>query len=142
MTTLWYLDSSAIVKLVAREPETNALVEGLRDEPDVVSSVLAKVEVMRAVKRTSRKEVDRRRAEHVLARIALLRIDEIVIDKAATLDPSELRSLDAIHLASALSIADGLDALVTYDDRMARVAGRLGMTVLSPGNNRRGGEPR
>ena len=125
-----YLDSSAIVKLIAPEPETAALVEQLRGDPEVVSSSLARVEVVRAVRRTGG------RLEHeahaVLDRIALVPIDDGILNRAASLEPRDLRSLDAIHLATALLLRDDLDGLVTYDLRLAQAAKDVGLEVPAP----------
>ena len=127
-----YMDSSAIVKLVAPEPETDALIAFLGTDPERVSSALAFVEVCRAVQRVGGDEVLFRRAREVLSRIALIKIDNPVLRTAADLDPSTLRSLDAIHLATALSIVEPVAALVTYDSRL-RDASRLnGIVVESP----------
>ena len=129
---LLYLDSSAIVKLVAREPETDALVERLRTGADLVSSALARVEVGRAVRRAGIPGVDLPRAEAVLDAIALLRIDEAILHAAGLMDPPDIRSLDAIHLASALSLGEALGALVTYDAQLASAARTSGLEVLAP----------
>jgi len=126
------LDSSAIVKLVAPEPETDALIAFLGTDPERVTSALALVEVCRAVQRVGGDEVLFRRAREVLSRISLIRIDDPVLRTAAELDPHTLRSLDAIHIATALSTVEPLAALVTYDSRL-RDASRLnGITVESP----------
>jgi len=127
-----YLDSSAIVKLVLPEPETAALVARLRDDPEVISSALARVEVLRALKRIKATPAVRRQAERVLDRIALVRIDDAVVDSAAAMDPAELRSLDAVHLATALGIGERLAGLVTYDSRLRDAADRAGLPVLMP----------
>jgi predicted nucleic acid-binding protein len=125
-----YLDSSAIVKLVAREPETPALVEAVRADPAVVSSALAWTEVVRAVRR-ARGRVDRARA--VLEGIALAPIDDAILRGAGDLAPARLRTLDAIHLATALTLAEDLTTLVTYDERLAEAAARAGIAVAAPG---------
>ena len=130
---LVYLDSSAIVKLVVREPESDALFAELSSWRERVSSALARVEVLRALKRADATAAGRRRAEAVLARTALLRIDGPILRDAARVEPPMLRTLDAIHLASALSIGADLDALVTYDPRLASAATRARLQVLSPG---------
>lgn len=131
-SSLLYLDSSALVKLVVAEPETPALLEFLAERPHRVSSVLARVEVLRAVKRTRASPAVRRRAVRVLARVALIRIDDPVLAAAARLAPPELRTLDAIHLATAGSL-DGLAGIVTYDARFGRAASRVRFKVWSPG---------
>lgn len=127
-----YLDSSAIAKLVLPESETSALVSRLRDDPEVISSALARVEVLRALKRIEAAPAAQRQAERVLARIALVRIDDAVLDRAAAIDPAELRSLDAIHLATALGIGEELAGFVTYDSRLEDAAEQAGLQVLAP----------
>lgn len=104
----------------------------LVDWPERVSSSLARVEVLRAVRRVG-DEVARGRAEAVLARIGLMEIDAAIRDSAALLDLRELRSLDAIHLASALSLAGDLGGMAVYDERLARAARLSGIQVLAPG---------
>ena len=126
-----YLDSSAIVKLVVREAESVALRRYLRGRRPVVASALARVEVLRAVRFQSALAVARSRT--FLARIGLVRIDDVLLDAAAALDARVLRSLDAIHLASAQAAGDDLDCVVTYDRRMSEAAGALTLPVRSPG---------
>jgi len=125
-----YLDSSAIVKLVVREKESLALRRFLRNHPLRVASALARVEVVRAVR--SLGPNFNATAHAVLARLQLLRVDDEVLMAAALLDPGVLRSLDAIHLASAQALGSELEAIVTYDSRMADAARLLGLTVLTP----------
>jgi predicted nucleic acid-binding protein len=128
-----YLDSSAIVKLVQRETESDALRRFLRRHRDDrrVTSALARVEVVRAI-------LDGGPAALAHARRQLARVDEITLDRdlldtAAIIAPGErLRSLDAIHLASAQALAPDLRAVVTYDRRMAAAAHALGLTVNAP----------
>ena len=131
-SALLYLDSSALVKLVAEEPETPALLHFLADWPHRISSVLARVEVLRAVTRAGAGPAIRRRAVRVMARVALVKIDEQVLAAAARLAPPELRTLDAIHLATAQSL-DQLAGMVTYDTRLGRAAARNRLRVWSPG---------
>ncbi len=127
-----YLDSSAIVKLVAPEPETDALMSFLGTDPERVSSALALVEVCRAVQRLGGDEALLRRARQVLSRISLIKIDDPVLRTAAELDPQMLRSLDAIHLATALSTVEPVAALVTYDSRLRDASLLSGIAVESP----------
>ena len=127
-----YLDSSAIVKLVVPEPETRALVETIRSDPETVSSVLARVEVLRAVRRAGARRAVADRAEAILLRMALVRLEEGVVTTASKLRPLELRTLDAIHLATALSLAPQLSSLITYDARLASAARAAGLTVHLP----------
>ena len=72
------------------------------------------------------------RATSVLDRIALMKIDDAVLEKAARLEPTDLRSLDAIHLATALSVQEHLEAFVVYDRRLGEAAQALGLNVESP----------
>ncbi len=127
-----YLDSSAIVKLILPEPETRALVARLDHDPEVLSSALARAEVLRAMKRIRATPATRSQAERVLGRIALVRIDDAVLDRAAAIDPAELGSLDSIHLATALGIGERLDGMITYDSRLGDAADRAGLPVLIP----------
>lgn len=129
--SLLYLDSSALVKLVVAEPETTALLAFLAEWPHRVSSALARVEVLRAVKRAGAGPPVRSRATRVLARVALIRIDDLVLAAAARVPPPALRTLDAIHLATARSL-EGLGGIVTYDARLGRAAGRARIKVWSP----------
>lgn len=128
---LLYLDSSAIVKLISPEPETRGLVDRLASRQAVTSSVIARVEVRRAVRRL-RDNAMNRQAEAVLSRIALIRLDEAAVDEASALEPPELRSLDAIHLATAISLRENLDALITYDRGLSSAAARYGVQSESP----------
>jgi len=125
-----YLDSSAIVKLVDREPETAALVEVVRADPILISSALAWTEVGRAVRRVGGSTA---RAEEVLGAIALVPIDDGIIRSAATLSLATLRTLDALHLATALTLAPDVSRLVTYDGRLAEAASSAGLDVVAPG---------
>jgi predicted nucleic acid-binding protein len=130
--SLVYLDSSALVKLVVREPESSALVELLREHGERASSTLALTEVPRALRRAGFGRAERRRARTVLGGVALIDVDRRILSAAAVLEPPMLRTLDAIHLATALILGDDLTALVTYDRRLAEAAGRSHVEVLAP----------
>jgi predicted nucleic acid-binding protein len=125
-----YLDSSAIVKLAVREPESLALRRYLRRRQPLVSSALARTEVLRALLPAGDEAVARGRS--VLQRIDLVRVNDRILNAAGVVRPPELRSLDAIHLATAQELGDELSALVTYDDRMATAAARFGYRVAQP----------
>lgn len=125
-----YLDSSAIVKLAVREPESLALRRYLRRRQPVVSSALARTEVLRALLQAGDEAMARGRS--VLQRLDLIRVSDRLLNAAGVFGPPELRSLDAIHLATAKELGDELGALVTYDDRMVTVAKRLGYRVVQP----------
>jgi predicted nucleic acid-binding protein len=126
-----YLDSSALVKLIAPEAETGALLAFLADHPRQVTSRLAHVEVARAATRLGLSEAPR--VDAVLAQVSVSELDAEVAALAARLGPVALRTLDAIHLATALRLAGILAAIVTYDDRQADAAGGLGLVVAAPG---------
>jgi predicted nucleic acid-binding protein len=125
-----YLDSSAIVKLAVAEPESAELVRYLRRRRPLVTSALARTEVARALLPLGPDAV--RRGLDVLARLETVRINDRVLDAAGALLPAELRSLDAIHLATAQLLGTDLGRIVTYDDRMAEAADLLGRPVASP----------
>jgi uncharacterized protein len=126
-----YLDSSALVKLAVREPESQALRRYLARRRPLVCSALARVEVARSL--ISLDEQAIRHGEEVLSRIDLVRINDRVLRAATILMPAELRSLDAIHLATAQLFASELHRIVTYDNRMASAAKDLGWHVEQPG---------
>lgn len=127
-----YLDSSALVKLVIWEEGSDALTELLPQFSSPVSSALASVEVQRTIRRATPDAAVLARAQQVLAGVILLKLDDPVLRVAAELRPEILRSLDALHLATALSIGEDLEALITYDDRLATAASENGLRVLAP----------
>jgi hypothetical protein len=127
-----YIDSSALLKLVVREIETAALEADLAAREDLVASRLSAVECRRAARRASNKRV-LQTVEAVLASIYLLDITQAILDRAAVVDPPALRSLDAIHLVTALSLGDTELEMITYDDRLARAATAHGLRVTQPG---------
>jgi predicted nucleic acid-binding protein len=125
-----YLDSSAIVKLAVREPESLVLRRYLRRRQPLVSSALARTEVLRALLPAGDDAVARGRS--VLQRLDLVRVNDRILNAAGVRLPPDLRSLDAIHLATAKELGGDLTALVTYDARMVAAAKRLGYTVAQP----------
>jgi uncharacterized protein len=128
-----YLDSSALVKLVQREAESDALRRFLRRRraDQLVTSTLARVEVVRAVLAGGPLAVAQARRQ--LSRLDQIVLNPELLDRAATLAPAlKLRSLDAIHLAAAQVTGDELRAVVTYDQRMTDAARSLALTVETP----------
>lgn len=127
----WYVDTSALVKLVAPEPESDGLREWLeaRDEA-LVTSDLARTELFRAVRRVRPKSVPM--ARQVLDTLTVLRLETPVFEEAARLEPPALRSLDALHLAAALLLEDDLLGVVTYDERLAEATRLLGFSAIAP----------
>lgn len=124
-----YLDASALVKLVQLEPETAALAGEVSRWDVHVTSVVGAVEARRAARRSG---ADPARVDAVLARTSLLELDDGVRELAATIEPPALRTLDAIHLASAIALEDDLGAIACYDDRLGRAAKSEGLRVVSP----------
>jgi uncharacterized protein len=124
-----YVDSSAIVKLAVAEPESKALRRHLSSKP-LVTSALARTEVARALLPLGPDAV--RRGNEVLRRVQPLRVNDRVLAEAGTLQPAELRSLDAIHIASAKQLGESLRRIVTYDARMADAARMMGWSVSAP----------
>lgn len=128
-----YLDASALVKLGTVEAETDALRAALSAYDARVTNRLATVEVARALARrgaTTARLVGA--VADAFTGLAIMELDHAIADAAGHIAPSTLRSLDAIHLASALTLAPELEALVTYDARLADAARAAGLTVVTP----------
>jgi predicted nucleic acid-binding protein len=130
LTEVAYLDASALVKLVVYEKETAALSRFVSSADRFATSRVGVVETTRAAARRDRFDQDR--LERVLLAIEVVEIDERIANEAAAIVPPALRTLDAIHLATALALADEVEAFVTYDVRLADAARSLGLPVVSP----------
>ena len=129
---LVYLDSSAILKIVVAEPESRALFELLNGWPLRISSELARTEVVRALRRAGATVQQFRRGQQALERISLIPIDSRILSDAALMKPAALRTLDAVHLATALSLRAELAAVVTYDTHLSTAALAAKLRVWSP----------
>jgi predicted nucleic acid-binding protein len=130
-----YLDSSALVKLAVREPETAALEAELIRWPLCATSTISSIEVSRATARARERErgvLPPRDVVALLSATVEMVLTEQVRRTASTLAPSELRTLDAIHVASALALGTDLSVVVTYDLRMRRAAESCRLRVLAP----------
>ena len=127
-----YLDTSAFAKLIQGEPETPALQRFLTEHPEstLVSSALLAVETRQAILRQAPDQLAR--ADLLLTRIGQVDITRAVLEAASRLPAPSLRSLDAIHLATALQLGGDLGALVTYDSRLAAAAGQQRLPVVTP----------
>lgn len=126
-----YLDSSALLKLLFEEPESVALARWLEERTGTpaVSSELARVEVLRASRRLNPAALPAARS--LLAQLDLILLTSVLLAEAAEVgDP--LRTLDALHLASALSIRSELSAFVAYDNRLAAAAADAGLEPVRP----------
>ena len=126
---LVYLDSSAFVKLVLPEPETPALVAALAGVTRLIASEVLEVEAMRATRRGGG-PIEAARAQ--LAGVTLLALTAEIRSRAAALDPPSVRSLDAIHLATALSLGGRLRVIYSYDARLSLAAAEAGLEVRTP----------
>jgi predicted nucleic acid-binding protein len=126
----WYLDSSAILKYVFAEPERPAMVKALTSQ--AISSELARLEVKRAVYRINPKDIAL--ANEELSRVNFVSISNQVLTVAESFTGSvTLATLDAIHVATAISLGNQIDGIITYDKQMVTNAGLMGIKVLSPG---------
>jgi predicted nucleic acid-binding protein len=125
-----YFDASAIAKLIREERESLALVDFLDDPMEAVTSAISEIEVPRALRRHGVTAED---VAEALKGFIVVSVDAGIRARASALEPTTLRSLDALHLATALAIGtDGLH-VVTYDDRLAQAAREQGLIVVQPG---------
>lgn len=126
-----YLDSSALVKLVLTEPESSVLAGVVRTGPGMISSALARIEVIRVVRRKG--PVEEKSARLLMASVDSVDITDQIINEAGRIGRLQLRSLDAIHLATALELRSALTGFVAYDRRLLDAAAALGLRPMSPG---------
>ena len=126
-----YLDSSALVKLIFEEDETHALRQFLVERPRRCCSVVGRVEALR-IARMVDNDLVIAQAHDVLARIHLVDLDSLTIRRAIDINPRTLRTFDAIHLATALSLEPDLEGMVVYDKRLGDAARAAGLTVWAP----------
>ena len=130
----WYLETSAFLKLLVAEDHSGAMRSWFARNTDCWSSQLLSTESIRAAARLA---LDVRSVEAVLDAITLVLPAESTFRLAATLAPQALRSLDALHLASALELGPDLEGIVTYDDRIIRAAEAVSVVVATPAARRR-----
>jgi predicted nucleic acid-binding protein len=128
MTAVGYLDASAIVKLVVNEAESDAILRWYIESDRIVTNRVGVVETRRAVER---REHDPGRLAAVIGRLDVIELDAQIGGRAAELRPDQLRTLDAIHIATALALPE-VDAFITYDDRQAEAARLVGLPVIRP----------
>jgi predicted nucleic acid-binding protein len=126
-----YLDTSAFLKLIVAETESTALQRFLLRWPERTSAALLRTEAVRALRRAGY-DAHVAAARRLLRAMRLVRLDEPLLDRAGELDPRELRSLGALHLAAALAVGSDLGVLVTYDERLGEAARAQGLVVHSP----------
>lgn len=125
-----YFDTSAFLKFIRSEPESWAFRADVRSRLARVSSALLLVEGRRGAARYG--PVALSWARSALERVTLLPLDGAVLEAAAGLEPPELRSLDALHLATAISLGDDLERFYCYDARLSEAAAGLGLDVRAP----------
>jgi predicted nucleic acid-binding protein len=126
-----YLDASALVKLVLAEEESDALRRFMDVmEVHAVSCSIAGVEIVRAVRRAAPRLMPQ--ASALLGELEVIAVTDAMLELAGRIDPPEMRTIDAIHLAAAWTIRDDLHSVVTYDLRMQAGAAELGLRVESP----------
>jgi len=126
---MWYLDTSALLKLIVDESETEPMRAFAAAHDELWSSRLVVTESLRAGARLG---LDAGHVLELLDRVSLVLPAAGTFHVAGLLAPIELRSLDALHLASAQELGADLEAILTYDERLAGAARRIGMAVLSP----------
>jgi uncharacterized protein len=126
-----YLDASALVKLIVVEAGSDKLAAWIMDRPTLVTSRLGIIETWRAALRMP--AIDRGLMARTLAPVVVIELSPSTADAAGRVAPVHLRTVDAIHLASALAIGPELDAFVTYDSRLAEAAVEAGLAVVAPG---------
>lgn len=129
MTGVAYADASALVKLVVNEADSARVFRWFVEVERVATSRIGIVETIRA---SARREHDPVYRDRVLDEVEIIELDSSIARVAARLGPPLLRTLDAIHLATALALGPELDAFVTYDNRLAEAARNLGLPVVRP----------
>lgn len=129
MSAVSYVDASALVKLIIEEAGSMSMERWFIESERVLTSVVGVVETRRAVARRQHESV---RVDLVIGAVETIELTASIMDGAASLRPAALRTLDAIHLATALAATPGIDAFVTYDDRLAEAARAAGLRVVRP----------
>lgn len=129
MTSVTYADASALVKLAVEEPGSAEMQRWYIESERVMTSLIGIVETRRA---TARRPHDPAHLERIVGSIEVIAVTTHIAERASSLEPPELRTLDAVHLATALTLGADVAAFVTYDLRLAAAARALGLPVVSP----------
>ncbi len=127
--TVAYVDASALTKLVLDEPDSVAMRRWYVESERVLCSRIGIVETRRAV---GRYRHDPAHLDLVIRSVEVVEFDADIARQAASIGPTSLKTLDAIHLASAARLGAAVDAFVTYDDRLADAARAVGLSVVRP----------
>lgn len=125
-----YADTSALVKLVAPESESAAMKAFATSSGTIFTSVIGATELRRAIRRNYPERLVA--AEGLLSRVNLIEASKSVLLLAEVIEPATLRTLDAIHLASALSVIEEIDGFAAYDVQLSRAARAVGLTAIAP----------
>ena len=128
--TVAYLDASALAKLLILEVDSTAMVRWYVETERALTSRIGLIETRRAVARLA-VPISSDLVDRTLASVEIVELDQSIADRAAAMGPVALRTLDAIHLATALELGS-IDAFVTYDDRLAEAARGIGLPVVRP----------
>lgn len=127
---MWYMDSSAIIKLIKLEKESAALIRKL--PPSLITSRISRVEVARTIAKHEPDLLDA--AYDILADIQMIPVEDSIITIAENLPQHiDLRSLESLHIASAMAIRNALKGIISYDKEMVRAGISLGFKTMSPG---------
>ena len=129
MTVVAYVDASALVKLVVPEAQSGEMLRWYVEVDRVITSRIGVIETRRAAARFRH---DAEGLRSLLASVEVFELDARIADRAVAVAPTLLRSLDAIHISTALELGPTLDAFVTYDDRLAAAARAAGLPVVRP----------
>jgi predicted nucleic acid-binding protein len=129
VTTVAYVDASALVKLALDEPDAAAMRNWYLENERVVCSRVGIIETHRAA---GRRGHDPAHLRAILESVEVVELGPASAARAESIGPRGLKTLDAIHLATALSIGAEIDAFVTYDDRLAEAARAVGLPVVRP----------
>jgi len=129
VTQLAYADASALVKLIVEEPESRSLHRWYVEAERIITSRIGVIETHRA---SARRPHDPEHRDHVIDDLEVIELDASIGRAAGLIEPAGIRTLDAIHLATAVRFLPQLDAFVTYDDRLADAARALGLPVVRP----------
>ena len=127
---IWYIDSSAIIKLIKPELETKTLLQQL--PLSITTSQLSRVEVIRTIHSNFAELLED--AYDILIDIPMVPVDRVVLLGAENLPAFiRLRALDSIHMATAYSLKSEIEGVITYDKEMVKAASALGFKTMSPG---------
>jgi uncharacterized protein len=127
---MWYCDTSALVKLLVRENESPALKKFLEGK-EIVTSAITRVEMMRVVTLADPLLVPQ--TKNFLDYLEFIPVNQNVIRTAEDFDSSiRLRTLDALHFATILTVNDGIDGVITYDRKLAEAIDQIGQKVAAP----------